>query len=436
MNLLHVRSEDQRKLTSALLWIFRGDNVHMLRAKFRLYDHLQVSSEPEGLGPKPLHTRFREELRAGPQRRDAEHWRVGQHERLRAVGRDELMLHLETVRLPVTPPPAEATRKVRSLHVRVTLVHKGAGDVPGPGVQVLVCAPACKVAAPVVQPQGRVADRVGQVEADDAALGFGCLRDAAHLEELAGVVLDAAEHHQGHLITLRRDGRLDVLGSQRVLTLAWPELDQGHGRVEALSRDLRHHGKLVRGEGLALDEDLVPGLRGPVEGTHEQVQVHGEGVHDDHLVRLGPHDVGQVLAAVLVGRDPRPDGVHVREVALDAPALPLLELLHHVRLRGPGLQPKAVAAEVDAGRPLLPQRCCLWRLGEVKLLPERGKLIAGVHPRHELLREQREVPGLFEAGLHLLDPLPPCRTILCRRGILCSPGAFRRVRNVSIRCSH
>ena len=52
---------------------------------------------------------------------------------------------------------------------------------------------------------------------------------------------------------------------------------------------------------MVLDEDLEPVPRGPVEGQHEEVQVHGQPVHDGHLVPvLGPDQLGRGGLAGLV----------------------------------------------------------------------------------------------------------------------------------------
>ena len=62
------------------------------------------------------------------------------------------------------------------------LVDEGASDGTGPGVDVLVRAPAGKVDVPVVQLELDVAGRVGEVPADDDAALLGVGRDARDVE--------------------------------------------------------------------------------------------------------------------------------------------------------------------------------------------------------------------------------------------------------------
>ena len=79
----------------------------------------------------------------------------------------ELRPHQEARRLVVAPPAGEPRQLAA---VRVTRVHEAAADGAGPGVQVLVVAPHGEVGAAVVQGDRDVADRVREVEADEAAL--------------------------------------------------------------------------------------------------------------------------------------------------------------------------------------------------------------------------------------------------------------------------
>mmetsp|Transcript_99357 Transcript_99357/g.264062 ORF Transcript_99357/g.264062 Transcript_99357/m.264062 type:complete len:261 (-) Transcript_99357:262-1044(-) len=259
-----------------------------------------------------------------------------------------MVFHLEAVLLAVAPPARQPSREVGNRGMRVPLVDERTGDVPGTRVEVLVGAPTRKVASPVVQLQGHVPDRVSKVKAHHTTLLLGGPRDPVKLEELASVVLHSAEHHHRQFLPMLPDRGLDVLGPEGVLSRAGKELHEGGSRVEAMVRDLRVDGKLVRGEGLAFHHDLVALLRRAVESAHEEVQVRREGIHDGDLHRLGAHNPGHVIATIFVGCHPGAGRIHIGKVALNAPSLPLLQLLHDVRPRALGLDTQAVAAEVYA----------------------------------------------------------------------------------------
>mmetsp|Transcript_5456 Transcript_5456/g.11107 ORF Transcript_5456/g.11107 Transcript_5456/m.11107 type:complete len:264 (+) Transcript_5456:261-1052(+) len=226
MHLLDVSLEDQRELAPTLLRVAWRDDLHVLLANLRVHQALQVGRELERLGSQAVHTCSSKELRAGTESSDAEHWRVREHERLRAGRWHKVMLHLKAVRFPVAPPTSQTTGQVSHPCIRMPLMHEATGNVARARIQVFVGAPAGKVATPIVQLQGNIPDGVGQVETHHAALVLGCTRDAVQLEELACVVLDPAEHDQRKFLPMRLNCSLDVLSAECVLPLAGPQLHQ------------------------------------------------------------------------------------------------------------------------------------------------------------------------------------------------------------------
>lgn len=72
-------------------------------------------------------------------------------------------------------------------------------------------APDGEVGGDVVQLQGDVADRVGQVEADAGALQAGHAGDGVEVEDLAAAVLHAGPQHQRQARAVFVDGAFDGL---------------------------------------------------------------------------------------------------------------------------------------------------------------------------------------------------------------------------------
>src|SRR5262249_30195808 len=94
-------------------------------------------------------------------------------------------------RCPTTRPGAQ--REV----LAVPAVDEAAGDGPGPGIEVLVTAPAREIDVPIVQRQGDVPRGVRQVQPDDAALLVRGGRQPRNVVDLAGQEVDAGEEDDG-----------------------------------------------------------------------------------------------------------------------------------------------------------------------------------------------------------------------------------------------
>src|SRR5258708_21114182 len=95
--------------------------------------------------------------------------------------------------------------------VRVTLVDEAAADRTRSAVQVLVTAPYGEVRLGLVQRQGRIADRMRQVEAGNAAVPVRGADDARQVERLAGAKLHSRPQHQRDLLAVLREAGLDGL---------------------------------------------------------------------------------------------------------------------------------------------------------------------------------------------------------------------------------
>ena len=134
----------------------------------------------------------------------------------------------------MAPPAAELCQVGEG----VALVHEAAADGARAGVDVLVVAPHGPVDVPLVQPQHDVADRVREIEADDAALLVRGGRDVGDAEQLARVVLHAAQHHERDRVALAFDRLENVLVAQRRLTVASAQLNQRRRWIVAVELDL------------------------------------------------------------------------------------------------------------------------------------------------------------------------------------------------------
>ena len=118
---------------------------------------------------------------------------------------------------------------------------------------------------------------------------------------------------------------------------ARPELEQRRARIEPVPAELRLDGVAIRGERVALDEDLVTLRRRPEERREHQVQVHGQRVHRDDLVAMRAHEIGEQRRELRVivepaavrgtqGARPAPRRPRVGKMTVDAERRPALEL--------------------------------------------------------------------------------------------------------------
>jgi hypothetical protein len=119
--------------------------------------------------------------------------------------------------------------------------------------------------------QGHITRRVREVKTHLAALRVAGLGDPLHVEQLASVVLNTAEHNQRDGGAFARDDLLDVFRAQQRLPLAGCDLEHRTGRVKAMQLDLRGNGMMIGRECLLLQQDLKTRSRRAVEGGHHHV---------------------------------------------------------------------------------------------------------------------------------------------------------------------
>ena len=215
------------------------------------------------------------------------------------------------------------------------LVDEAAGKGARPGVEVLVGAPGREVDVPVVEGHGHIAGGMREVPADVGADLVTRGRDRGHVHPLSGEVIHRTEEHDGDLVTEFADLGDDVLGAQDVLALAGAHADDVLVGIEAVPAHLRSDGVAIGGEDDVLHDHLGARAARPVEGREHQVDVDGQGIHHDDLVRERTYEscggLGESLVVVL----PRP---RPGQLTLDTPRGPSLELHEQCLTCAPGLE--------------------------------------------------------------------------------------------------
>lgn len=128
----------------------------------------------------------------------------------------------------------------------MAFVNEAAPYGAGAAVHIFIRAPDGKVDVPVVQLEWNVADCVSEIPANGDAFRLRVRRDGIHVEELAGVELNAGKEEKRSLGSMLVDDRQDVLcGQNRVVFRR--RLDEDHGLIDvkAMVSQLRFHGVLV-----------------------------------------------------------------------------------------------------------------------------------------------------------------------------------------------
>ena len=132
-----------------------------------------------------------------------------------------------------------------------------------------------------MQGQGRIADRMGEIEADRGAVAPCAVRERPEIQALSREVLHARQQDQRETRPKPLDRGDQVLGAQLILAGARPHLEQMLGRIEAVIEQLRDDRVTIRRKGALLDQDALARAARPKEADHHQVQIHGQGVHRD-----------------------------------------------------------------------------------------------------------------------------------------------------------
>ena len=159
---------------------------------------------------------------------------------------------------PLASWPHQPASRGRSSAARVALVHEAAADRAGAGIQVLVAAPDGEVGAGVVQRERHVADRVREVEADAAAVALRGRRDTrrGRAARRSDTARRAAARARCCRLALRAAPR-SARGRARSSPSRGPISSRARARIEPVPAHLRLDGVAIRGERVALDEDLV-----------------------------------------------------------------------------------------------------------------------------------------------------------------------------------
>ena len=249
-----------------------------------------------------------EQRQRGEQRRGREDRRIADLPGGGAGGGAELRLHEEARRCSWPHQPARRARAARrgarcAAARRMALVHEAAADRARAAVQVLVAAPHREVGVVVVQGERHVADRVRQVEADDAA--GACAARTMRARSNAWPVRNCTPGHSTSAISravLARGRPRWRRSAIRSSPAAGASSISVVARVEAVPGDLRGDGVAVGGEGAGLDQDARAPAARAVEARQHQVQVDGQRVHRHHFARLGAGERGEPAAQVLVVR--------------------------------------------------------------------------------------------------------------------------------------
>ncbi len=268
-----------------------------------------------------------------------------------------------------------------------------AADGAGARVQILVAAPNGEVGAGVVDRERHVADRMGEIEADAAAVPLRRRSVRGEVEPLARQILHAGQQNERDALALFREQRLVPLTVELEAARARPDLEQGRARIEPVPAQLRFHGVAIRREDVALDEDFVALRRGSEERREHQVQVHGQRVHRDDLVALRADELRKrrrelhVIVEPAAVRGPeraraaarRP---RIREVTVDAQRRPTVQL---------GLNDAAGRSRHEAERvPAQVGKCPPVLARQLELAAQRSELVGRVEraragePRQEL----------------------------------------------------
>src|SRR5712692_8069406 len=218
----------------------------------------EIAGEPHALLAERGDPCLVEQLEGSSQRGQLEDGRIRDLPAFRAGNGKKNPRHGEARLLVVSPP----TREPRKHRAGMALVHERAAGAARAGIEVLVAAPDGEVGVRIVQPEDQVPHPVGEIEAGDAPSLVRRLDERGEVERLAGEEVRRPEQEE-------RDGAVQV--PPRIV--AARDLDDRARK--SVERGVGSDGVTVRGKGVLLDQDAVPGRRRPVERDHQQVQVHG-----------------------------------------------------------------------------------------------------------------------------------------------------------------
>src|SRR5437868_5153709 len=104
---------------------------------------------------------------------------------------------------------------------RMPIVNKTTSYASRAAIQVLIAAPHCKVAVPVMKSQLQIAGGVCQIKANHAASGVTGASDTRDIKRLACGVVHASQHDQRDLVSFALDYVFDVVLANARFAGAW-----------------------------------------------------------------------------------------------------------------------------------------------------------------------------------------------------------------------
>jgi hypothetical protein len=211
-------------------------------------------------------------------------------------------------------------------------------------VHVLVRAPRRPVDIRVVQGEGHIPSRMGEVPQRDGAGTMDGRREPGDVVGLARGVVHPGQERHGEAVSVLVDGRLEIVRRDERFAVLRPDDDEIARRVQAMQPQVRFDGVSVGREGRGVDEDRRPRPGWPEERRQERVQVDGQRVERGHFAGPRADEPGRRLADGVVGPDPRTFPV---EPAIDSEAGPGVELSVDLGARRHRLGTQGLTSEID-----------------------------------------------------------------------------------------
>ena len=186
-----------------------------------------------------------------------------------------------------------------------------------------------------MQFERHIAHGMGQIKSASGPHPVGRLGNGFHVVQLPRVVVHAADHHGGELVTGVGNGLQHVLGAQQVLAFPRGQFDQIGVGVAPVQTDLAAQGIAVAREGLRFAQQLSPGALGLVKADQQQVEVDREPIHGHHFVGVCACQMAEALDKPFVVVDPR---MATLKVAFHPQRRPVFQLDLQGRLGVAGLK--------------------------------------------------------------------------------------------------
>ena len=148
-----------------------------------------VAGQLLAFGSEPVYAGVMEQIHGGAQGGQRQDRRVADLPAFHARDGLKCRWHFEAG-LFVVSPPSGKTGQVRAMGM--FFMHKAAADASGTAVHIFVGTPYRKIDLPIVQAKRQITRGVRQIESYGASVPVSRLRDAFHLECLAGQIIHTA----------------------------------------------------------------------------------------------------------------------------------------------------------------------------------------------------------------------------------------------------